>query len=552
MNSFRKPFLFENNKLFLLWWLSILAVFLLNNDNLSLWDQDEAAYAGFAFNMVESGNWLIPDFMWSADHRKTPLHFWAIAASYKIFGINEFAVRFPSVLSILLTGFFLWKLGKEIVGESVARLATVVLLSGYFLANLAKISVTDSLLLLFETVSLLSLWLVLLKGKWKYVFYFWLAFSLGVLVKGPPIIIATMGMLGLVFIFDKRRMNLIKLHPWFFMSLAVLPLLIWGRLVWLKDDGVFIKWMVDWYILKRVSGSVFGQTGPPGYYLIIFLLGFIPWLGYLFPAFVNMLKSMVNKRNLDVYIPILCWIIPTWLFYEILPSKLPSYSIAAWPALSILVAFEIKSILEKQAFRSTSSNIGIGLSVLLSFMLSIVAFLASWFVIENSILQILCYLASVLMFVQVIYQFYLLKKNEIEKSILLCSFFPSLFLIILWSTIMNDIDTKRGATREVALLTDVYVENGFQIIMGSDYALPSLPFYLKIKKLVPIQSSNLDLMNEQMKDQNAKAAILNQKDYQYLTDINKIALFPIGKWHVVSGWVSDMGKTVDYFVFIKN
>jgi hypothetical protein len=34
----------------------------INNDSLALWEQDEAAYAGFAYNMVEREQYLIPDF----------------------------------------------------------------------------------------------------------------------------------------------------------------------------------------------------------------------------------------------------------------------------------------------------------------------------------------------------------------------------------------------------------------------------------------------------------------------------------------------------------
>ena len=153
--------------------------------------------------------------------------------------------------------------------------------------------------------------------------------------------------------------------------------------------------------------------------------------------------------------------------------------------------------------------------------------------------------------IQVAYQIYLIKKEKFQQSVILNAFFPSLFLMLIWTSVMQDIDPKRGATREVALLTDAYVGDGFQVILGSDYALPSLPFYLKIKKLIPIQSSNLDLLHEQLQDKIVKACILNRKDYQYLEENHKIALLPLGKWHKISGWVSDMGKMVDYFIFVK-
>ncbi len=49
-------------------------------DTTPLWDQDEAAYAGFAHQMLATGDWRLPGFAWSEVHRKPPLHFWLIAS----------------------------------------------------------------------------------------------------------------------------------------------------------------------------------------------------------------------------------------------------------------------------------------------------------------------------------------------------------------------------------------------------------------------------------------------------------------------------------------
>jgi 4-amino-4-deoxy-L-arabinose transferase-like glycosyltransferase len=85
----------KNKKLFLSF-IAIFVLLLLNNHNVPFWDQDEPAYAGFAFNMLEQNQWVIPDFPFSDVHRKPPLHFWLIAFFNFIFGYNEFTVRFSS------------------------------------------------------------------------------------------------------------------------------------------------------------------------------------------------------------------------------------------------------------------------------------------------------------------------------------------------------------------------------------------------------------------------------------------------------------------------
>ncbi len=165
----------------------------LNNWSVSLWDQDEAAYAGFARQMRETGNWLVPEFTWSEPHRKTPFHFWTIAAAYAVFGENEFAVRFPSALAVLGTCLILFSMGKRLFGADVALTAALVLLCSFFVPNLAKVSVTDALLMFFETLAALSLLNYLHQPHWKWNVWLWLAVSIGLLVKGPPILILVGG-----------------------------------------------------------------------------------------------------------------------------------------------------------------------------------------------------------------------------------------------------------------------------------------------------------------------------------------------------------------------
>ncbi|MGB0564895.1 MAG: ArnT family glycosyltransferase, partial [Spirulinaceae cyanobacterium] len=89
----------------LLLWSGVLLFW--RNGAIALWDQDEAAYAGFALRMVRTGDWLLPNFTWSAVHQKPPLHFWAIATAYQALGISEFTTRLPGSLAVLATGLSL-------------------------------------------------------------------------------------------------------------------------------------------------------------------------------------------------------------------------------------------------------------------------------------------------------------------------------------------------------------------------------------------------------------------------------------------------------------
>ena len=301
------------------------------NSGIYLWNQDEAAYAGFGLNIWEGKNWLIPDFPWSDVHRKTPLHFWFIAISYFIFGVNEFAVRFSSAVAILATLSVIFFWGKRIWGEKRMFVSCFVLLSSILFVSIAKIAVTDATLLFFETVTALCLALYITFTEKKWVYIFWAAIAMGMLTKGPPIVIfsGSMGLLLLIFHPDGKRIW--KFKPFLFFPISLIPLFLWGYFAWQQDGGKFISWLIDWYILRRVEGSVFGQTGPPGYYVAIFLGSFLIWLPFVIPTILSAFRRKAEKSALIWA----AWLIGAWFIYEFISSKLPAYTIAAHPALAI-------------------------------------------------------------------------------------------------------------------------------------------------------------------------------------------------------------------------
>jgi 4-amino-4-deoxy-L-arabinose transferase-like glycosyltransferase len=79
-----------------------------------IWDANEALYAETAREMLERSDFLHPTFNYAPRLQKPPFTYWAIAASYRLFGINEFAVRVPSALAAtFLLGFLVWIVHRQ-------------------------------------------------------------------------------------------------------------------------------------------------------------------------------------------------------------------------------------------------------------------------------------------------------------------------------------------------------------------------------------------------------------------------------------------------------
>lgn len=325
-------------------WLCLLAflvLLLVSNSSTPLWDQDEAAYAGIARNMWESGDWLTQEFIWGEIHRKPPFHLWAITSSFQVFGPSEFALRLPTVLALLAVFSLLWWGFRRDWGER-SQWAALILAASFFAPMLGKIALTDGWLLLWETLCLLSLWRTLKDEKANYwPIWFWVGLAMGILTKGPAVIL-TVGMACLmILIFHPARAKIWRLQPWFGLPLAFVPLLLWGYVAWQRDSGQMINWMLDWYIFKRTGGAVLGQSGPPGYYLATIVVAFLPFLQRLVPAFGTWISNVRQRQAEDLFL--LSWLIGSWFLWELIPSKLPAYAIGAHPVLALLIArqFEI-------------------------------------------------------------------------------------------------------------------------------------------------------------------------------------------------------------------
>ncbi|TGM79989.1 ArnT family glycosyltransferase [Leptospira bouyouniensis] len=335
-------------------------VYLLLGNASPLIDQDEAAYAGFARTMSESGDYLQIEFPYSTPHKKPPLHFWIISFLFQIFGTNEFVLRlFPS-LCILGTSLLTYHLASVMFNSRTALYAFSILsFSLYFPLN-GKIALVDSLLVFFGMLGFTSLHHFIRTEKWFYVCIFWFAVGLGVLAKGPPILIFLGGTGFLLLFFSKIRPTIWKLQPWFGLPLAILPILAWGYLSWQKDGGTLIRWMIDWYILRRATNPVFGQSGPPGTYFVLFVVTLFPWsrvyLSFLKEMFWRLVSHMNAKTIKDsifssfrngILLPLsprsylMIGLVFSWVFYEFLSSKLPSYPLSAYPILSILLAEQL-------------------------------------------------------------------------------------------------------------------------------------------------------------------------------------------------------------------
>src|SRR5437762_6865797 len=168
--------------------------------SLPLIDRDEPRFAEASREMIQRGDYIVPYFNGQLRLDKPPLAYWAQVVSFKIFGENDFAARFPSAIAAALVALSIFGWGRRIADERVAWWAAIIFSLSLQTFLHAKAAVADMWLVLFVTIAHWAGYELLHGGKrptlnaqrptsnsadlrWWFTFY--VALALGFLAKGP-------------------------------------------------------------------------------------------------------------------------------------------------------------------------------------------------------------------------------------------------------------------------------------------------------------------------------------------------------------------------------
>src|SRR6202011_6183707 len=121
--------------------------------SLPLIDRDEPRFAEASREMIERGDYIVPHFNNQFRLDKPPLAYWAQVASFAIFGQNDFAARFPSVIAAALIALSIFAWGARIGGDRVGWWGAIIFILSLQVFAHAKAAVADMWLVLFVTLA---------------------------------------------------------------------------------------------------------------------------------------------------------------------------------------------------------------------------------------------------------------------------------------------------------------------------------------------------------------------------------------------------------------
>ena len=294
--------------------------------------------------MLESGDFVNIRFQ-NEERLKKPVGiYWLQSASAAIFshaGADAiWPYRVPSMLGATIAVLLTAALGAGLFGNAAGWTAAVMLAVSVLLGVEARLATTDAVQLAAICAAQLALAKTYLQHRRvaplerNAPIVFWLAIGLGILIKGPIILMVCGLTAAGLSLLERRWRWLLALKPWPYAALAVLLVLPWGIAIMLETRGAFLSESVGHDLIGKVAGVQEAHGAPPGFFLVTFWATFWP-----FSLLAGLAVPWVwRHRGDDAVRFCLAWIVPSWLVFELVPTKLPHYTLPLFPAIACLAA----------------------------------------------------------------------------------------------------------------------------------------------------------------------------------------------------------------------
>lgn len=249
----------------------------------ALQDDADSTHAEAAREMVARGDWVTLHVNGVRYLEKAPLLYWAVAAGYSIFGVNEFATRLPSAVAMLLLILLAMRWANRAYGERASIYAGlfVCTTAGYYLFT--RILIPEAILGLFIGASLYS-FLTALEEKHAWRWYAGYAcLALAVLTKGLLALVAV-GLPAMAYALlsgEWRRWREFRMFTGTLLFLAIAAP--WHLLAGFRNPGFFWFYFVNEHFL-RFLGERYPRDYnklPAGLYWSLHLVWLFPWSMYL-------------------------------------------------------------------------------------------------------------------------------------------------------------------------------------------------------------------------------------------------------------------------------
>ncbi len=314
-------------------------------------DRDEARFAQATKQMVEIGDYVDIRFQDEVRYKKPVGIYWVQAAVVKTATALGFSgalttiwlYRLPSLVGSIGAVLLTYWTALAFVPRRAAVLAGLMMASCVLLGIERLLAKTDALLLMTVVAAMGAMARAYLwhererldaASAWIVAAIFWTALAAGVLLKGPLIVmVVALAAIALIVV-DRSAAWLLTLKPiagiiW--LAVLVLP---WFVAIIGRTGDAFLAGSVGEDLLGKIFTGQESHGAPPGYYFVLFWVTF--WPGATLAALATPAVWRARRERAVKFL--LAWLVPSWVVFELVVTKLPHYVLPLYPAIAILTA----------------------------------------------------------------------------------------------------------------------------------------------------------------------------------------------------------------------
>ncbi len=516
-----------------------IVFFLPFNGAVHLFDWDEINFAEIAREMIETGEYLRPQIGYEPFWEKPPLFIWLQVISMKIFGINEFAARFPNAVIGFFTLLTLFKIGTYLKDELLGKIWVLVYLGSTLPFFYFRSGIIDPTFNLFMFLSIYFF----ICNKWQreasyptivptklrnFPLLSGLFAGLAVLTKGQ----AALVIIGLVFIVywftNKYKFYFSFKDLLVFIFTTILVSGSWFIVETLKNGTWFIEQFFT-YQIRLASTHDAGHKGFFGYHFVVNYLGLFPLSAFAIMAFFKRdPMSEPHIKDFRLWMKVIFWVVI--ILFSIIQTKIVHYSSMVYFPLSFLAAEFIYSAIQNKYEIKTPTKVLLLIPMVIFgiayLLFPILLFNIDWVIpmVKDSFTQNnlrgdfsgqFYHFVPLLLHLLVLYLFFSYFKTQLYQSIKILFLGNAVVIVSVLFAFMGVIEeiTQGGAIR---LYKKASSQDAYVAALG--YKSYAQFYYTKALPETTFRTSHL-LENEMDKEIYFVARMLQQKQLMERNDI---------------------------------
>ena len=319
-------------------------------------DRDEPRFAQASKQMLESGDFIDIRFQGDSRYKKPVGIYWLQTIAVKTaetFGAKDaqktiLFYRLPSFLGAVASVLLTYWTALAFLPRQGAMFSGALMAGCILLGVEARLAKTDAVLLATVLVTMGTLaraWFYAIKPDTSNalskvnIVVFWIFIGFSLLIKGPITLMVAL-FPALILSYRERSMRWLSvLNPKFGIIIVGLIVTPWLLMIILKTGTAFFSEAVGKDMLGKVAGGQERHGAPFGTYLGVFWITFWP----VAPLAALATPYVFQNRNSDSMLFLLSWIIPCWIVFELVPTKLPHYVLPLLPAVAICIMVAVEN-----------------------------------------------------------------------------------------------------------------------------------------------------------------------------------------------------------------